>query len=60
MPDELKGLRSQTSSGYSYCWSFNLAAGCTLARAGGHCAKGFHGCMKCGLPAHGVSACTKP
>ena len=59
MPEELKGLRTQTGSGYSYCWAFNLSAGCPLANRGGYCHKGFHGCMKCGVPQHGAHACDK-
>ena len=59
IPEELKGIRTQTNKGYSYCWGFNLAAGCTSAKPGGYCTKGFHGCMKCGGPSHGASSCDR-
>jgi hypothetical protein len=59
IPEELKGLRSQTGSGYPYCWGYNMAVGCPLANKGGYCHRGFHGCMKCGVPQHGAHTCDK-
>jgi hypothetical protein len=59
MPEELKGLRSTTSTGKPYCWAFNLTEGCTQAKPGQFCFKGFHGCMKCGDMLHSYQACPK-
>ena len=59
VPDELKGLRLLTNSGYNYCWNFNLKDGCQQAGMGQHCSRGFHGCMKCGSKDHGYQQCPK-
>lgn len=48
MPEELKNLKSNTSSGERICWNFNLAhQKCTFAAPGGTCKRGRHVCMKC-------------
>ncbi len=54
LPAELKGLSSWTRTGKRRCWSFNMACGCTSAKAGQTCPKGLHVCMRCGgmHPAH--------
>ena len=59
LPDELKGFRTQTNSGNSYCWKSNMACGCPDAKVGNYCNKGFHGCMKCGSHQHTATSCTK-
>ena len=59
VPEELKGLRTLTNSGYNYCWACNLKEGCQQAKMGYHCPKGFHGCMKCGSKDHGYQQCPK-
>ena len=59
MPEELRGLRQQTRSGGSYCWGFNMGAGCNMAKPGAYCTKGLHSCMKCGSQQHGAAGCDK-
>ena len=59
VPEELKGLKLLTNSGYNYCGNFNLHDGCQHAAAGQHCSKGFHGCMKCGSRDHSYQQCPK-
>ena len=59
VPDELKGLRSSTSTGRPYCWAHNLPEGCTASKPGSFCPKGFHGCMKCGDLMHSYQQCPK-
>ena len=59
VPVELAGLRTSTSKGNRYCFSFNLASGCSFAKPGDHCKVGFHGCMKCGASDHGFQSCSK-
>jgi hypothetical protein len=59
MPEELKGLRTQTRAGGSYCWNFNLGSGCDMAKPGNYCNRGLHSCMRCGSQQHGAAACDK-
>ena len=59
MPEELKGLRSATNGGRPYCWNANTSEGCTFAKLGQFCNRGFHGCMKCGSPQHTFPNCSK-
>lgn len=48
MPDELKGLKSNTSAGERICWNYNLKhQKCSFAAAGEACKRGRHVCMKC-------------
>ena len=56
LPEELKGLRQVTRTGKSFCWNFNLAAGCD---EGNWCHKGLHLCMKCSATDHGFHSCPR-
>ena len=48
MPSEIKGMKSNTSTGERICWNYNLSnQKCTFASAGGTCKRGKHVCMKC-------------
>lgn len=48
VPEELKNLKSNTSSGERICWNYNLSGQkCTFASNGGTCKRGRHVCMKC-------------
>ena len=48
MPAEIRGLKSNTSTGERICWNYNLPhQQCTFAQAGGTCKRGKHVCMKC-------------
>ena len=59
LPAELQGLRMSTKAGARYCWPCNMAEGCGMAKFGGTCKNGFHGCMRCGMADHGASSCTR-
>ena len=45
MPEALKGMQSQTASGKSICWAYNLPEGCDKCKAGQKCDRGLHLCM---------------
>ena len=57
-PTELSddSLHHNTSDGSRICWNFNLKKGCSFAKAGEQCKRGYHVCMKC-LQPHGLLAC---
>ena len=59
LPAELQGLRTTTKAGARYCWPCNMSEGCSMAKFGGTCRNGFHGCMRCGMADHGASDCKK-
>ncbi|CAJ1339588.1 unnamed protein product [Effrenium voratum] len=48
MPQELTSKQSSTKSGQPICWAFNLACGCSKAKAGQECPRGLHVCMEPG------------
>ena len=47
-PAPLKDKQHQTSAGKPLCWNFNLERGCSEAKAGACCKKGYHLCMEPG------------
>ena len=57
-PSELSddSLHHNTSDGSRICWNFNLKKGCSFAKAGEQCKRGYHICMKC-LQPHSLLAC---
>ena len=57
-PSELSddSLHHNTSDGSRICWNYNLKKGCSFAKAGEQCKRGYHVCMKC-LQPHSLLAC---
>lgn len=48
MPEEIRGMKSNTSSGERICWNYNLTSQkCQFAKPGQSCKRGRHVCMKC-------------
>ena len=43
-------LRHNTSDGSRICWNCTLKKGCSFAKAGEQCKRGYHVCMKCLQP----------
>ena len=48
LPQSLIGKSSRTSAGEPICFNYNLEHGCTGAKPGERCSKGWHVCMECG------------
>jgi hypothetical protein len=57
MPKALQGLHSKTIKGDPICFNFNLA-GCSAAKPGQKCVKGYHICAKC-RNTHSLNECRK-
>ena len=48
LPQSLIGKTSRTASGDPICFDYNLEHGCSNAKPGERCPKGFHVCMEPG------------
>ena len=48
LPQSLIGKTARTAAGEPICYNYNLEHGCTGAKPGDRCSKGWHVCMEQG------------